>query len=118
MKTLKKIGLIVGYSLLIIVCLGLTATLAAWPYAFYMEGGTVPCIVASVVTLFILVLFFFCSLDECETIIGAYCLDVFVTWIVCGILSAVYLPIFLCDGYGWIAIVFTVILVLKIFISE
>ena len=87
MKTLKKIGLIVGYSLLISVCLGLTATLAAWPYVFYMEGGTVACIIASVLTLLILVSFFFCLLDECDTIIGAYCLSVFVTWIVCGILS-------------------------------
>lgn len=117
MKTLKKIGLL-GYSLLIVICLGLTATLAAWPYVFYMEGGTVPCVIASVVTVIILVLFFFCSQDECDTIIGAYCLDVFVTWIVCGILSAIYLPIFLCDEGKWIAIVFTVVLILKVFISE
>ena len=116
METLKKIGLVVGYSLLIVICLAFTTTLVVWPYIFYREGGIVACVLASIVTLFVLVLFVIGSLEECDTIFGAYCFAVLVTLIICGILTAICIPILLCKGVMGICItiILMIVFILKI----
>lgn len=97
MEKLKKFGFVVGFGLLCIVSLATTIILVMWPYLIYLRyGGKTPCVIASIVTGVILIIFSIVAIlefieDSEELFIPvAYCQAVFTTWVVSGGLFLVY----------------------------
>jgi len=75
----------------------MTALTAVWPYVFLIEGGEKPCLIASVVTVVILLIMFASEVPERETKVGAYCSAALMTFVIGIFLTIAWMPAVWCD---------------------
>lgn len=110
MKNLVFVGktfiLVVIYAAIFAISI---ACLVSWPLEFFREAGTIPCIVASIVTAIIFLLILV-KIHMDDFIIGAF-ISALCTFIIGGILSIFYLPMLCTEDGFWYAIVGTILII-------
>ena len=94
MEQLKKFMSIVGFSLLCIIALALTSILVSWPYLICQLSGKTPCIVASLITVLLLIVCCIFTMHELDGewvfIPVAYVQAVVSAWLLSGAVFLIY----------------------------